>query len=58
LEDKQGSAADKQKLSLSRSIKVVKKLVISTKGFQSVQAVYLRQTDRFGAPSENRVVEM
>ena len=56
--DQSGDAAGNKKLSSARSTSVAKELGVSAKGFQSAQAVYLGQTDRFGAPSENRVVEI
>jgi len=56
--DKSGTAASNQSLSSKRSINVAKSLVIKTKTNQSAQAVYLGQTDRFGSPSDNRVVEI
>ena len=56
--DLSGDAAGNQKLSSKRSTSVAKALAEKAKGFQAAQAVYLGQTDRFGAPAENRVVEI
>jgi len=56
--DQTGTAASNKKLSSSRSTSVAKELGSRAKGLQSAQAVYLGQTDRFGASSENRVVEI
>jgi len=56
--DQAGSAASNRKLSSARSTSVAKELASKAKGFQSAQAVYLGQTERFGASSENRVVEI
>lgn len=56
--DQKGSAASNEKLSSARSTSVAKELGINAKANQSTQAVYLGQTDRFGPPTENRVVEI
>jgi len=56
--DQSGNAAGNKKLSSARSTSVAKELAKSAKGFQSAQAVYLGQTNRFGASAENRVVEI
>ena len=56
--DQSGSAQSNKKLSSARSISVAKELSAKAQGFQSAQAVYLGQTNRFGASAENRVVEI
>ncbi len=56
--DQSGTAQSNKKLSSARSTSVAKELAAKAQGFQSAQAVYLGQTNRFGASAENRVVEI
>ncbi len=55
--DQSGNASANRALSETRAAKVAKALQGSLEN-GDVQAVYLGETDRFGAPAENRVVEI
>ena len=56
--DVTGSANANKSLSSKRATKVAEVMKPSLKDTQFVQAFYLGQTERFGAPDNNRVVEI
>ena len=56
--DPKGSAAGNRKLSKNRATEVAEYIKPKLSDMQFTQAYYLGETSRFGAPEENRIVEI